>query len=61
MVYRGELLKLRAALLSCIDVMVMEVELVVVVVWVVCGRGGGGREVVEGRAVEVVTGGGSGG
>ena len=59
--YRGELLKLRAALLSCIDVMVMEVELVVVVVWVVCGREGGGREVVEGRAVEVVTGGGSGG
>ena len=59
--YRGELLKLRAALLSCIDVMVMEVELVVVVVWVVCGSGGGGWEVVEGRAVEVVTGGGSGG
>lgn len=36
----------------------MVIELEVVVVWVVCGRGGGEREVVEGRAVEVVTGGG---
>jgi len=55
--YKGEPLKFRVVLVSCIDEIGMEAEVVVVMGWEVSGRGGSGRE-VEGGAVEVVMGGG---